>query len=332
MGGSSVPIESMQALVGRRFPGGSYAVEHWENVLLHDVVVADLGPDGIVHPIGLFHVPLAACGWTYSEIFTMCQAESDEAVRAGEYTWQLVEPMREGRCYDVTGEFLGIERKHGRAGAFDKVTFRLDLTDRDAGTVTAHVTNSWLFLRSDVDPKPAERPPAAPVAGERNERRIPEWRLDAVTPERMKLLAAILRDPNPIHWDRAEVAARGLGDRLINQGPTNVGYVCNALAAWAGPTALRSLTVRFTSNVFDGDTVVAGGVVTAIDDTGPRRLAACDVWLDRGDGTRAITGHAVVAVGNRALDLDHDENGGLTWTTTPPATSNDSRTASTSPS
>ncbi len=63
---------------------------------------------------------------------------------------------------------------------------------------------------------------------------VPEWRLARVTDARMRLLAAILRDPNPIHWDRDEVAARGLGDRLINQGPTNVGYVCNALLAWAG--------------------------------------------------------------------------------------------------
>jgi acyl dehydratase len=126
--------------------------------------------------------------------------------------------------------------------------------------------------------------------------RIPEWRLDAVSPERMKLLAAILRDPNPVHWDRAEVAARGLGDRLINQGPTNVGYLCNALVAWAGHRSLRSLTVRFTANVFDGDTVVAAGVVTAVENGAGAQLATCDVWLDRGDGTRALEGRATVAI------------------------------------
>jgi acyl dehydratase len=126
--------------------------------------------------------------------------------------------------------------------------------------------------------------------------RIPEWRLEAVTPARMQLLAAILRDPNPIHWDRAEVAKRGLGDRLINQGPTNVGYVCNALLSWVGPDALRLLTVRFTSNVFDGDAVVASGVVTAVLTEGDVRLVTCDVWLDRGDGTRAVEGEAVVSI------------------------------------
>lgn len=122
---------------------------------------------------------------------------------------------------------------------------------------------------------------------------IPEWRLESVRAEKMKILAAILRDPNPIHWDRAEVSSKGLGDRLINQGPTNVGYVMNMLMAWAGPAAIRRVTVRFTSNVFEGDTVVAGGVVTAVDESG---LAECDVWLDRSDGTRALTGTATVAL------------------------------------
>lgn len=125
---------------------------------------------------------------------------------------------------------------------------------------------------------------------------IPEWRLGAVNPARMRLLAAILRDPNPIHWDRNEVAGRGLGDRLINQGPANVGYVCNALLAWAGAAALRSLTVRFTANVFEGDTVVAGGVVTDVADADGGTVAMCDVWLDRGDGTRAVEGRATVAL------------------------------------
>jgi acyl dehydratase len=125
---------------------------------------------------------------------------------------------------------------------------------------------------------------------------LPEWRLDAVDPAKMKLFAAIARDPNPIHWDRSEVAKRGLGERCINQGPTNLGYLINMLLAWAGPTGIRSLTIRFTANVFDGDSVVAGGTVTAVREAGGERLADCEVWLDRGDGTRAVAGSATVAV------------------------------------
>ena len=121
---------------------------------------------------------------------------------------------------------------------------------------------------------------------------LPEWTLAAVDPASMKVYAALARDPNPIHWDRAEVAARGLGDRLINQGPLSLGYVINMLLAWAGPESLRGLSARFTAPVLDGDRVTAGGVVTAVHDG----LAECDVWLTRGDGVQAIKGTARVAL------------------------------------
>jgi acyl dehydratase len=125
---------------------------------------------------------------------------------------------------------------------------------------------------------------------------LPEWSVASVSPDRMKLLAAILRDPNPIHWDPYEVVRRGLGNRTINQGPTNLGYVINMLIAWAGPECIRHIAARFESNVFSGDRVTAGGVVTAIRDQDGERLIDCDVWLDRGDGTRAVAGAATVVV------------------------------------
>jgi acyl dehydratase len=125
---------------------------------------------------------------------------------------------------------------------------------------------------------------------------LPAWRVDRVDPEKMKLFAAIARDPNTIHWDRAEVARRGLGERVINQGPTNLGYVVNMLHAWAGPGCVRELTIRFTANVFDGDAVTSGGVVQSVDEAAGERRATCEVWLDRDDGTRTVTGTAVVGL------------------------------------
>ncbi len=125
---------------------------------------------------------------------------------------------------------------------------------------------------------------------------LPAWRVESVDPEKMKLFAAIARDPNTIHWDRDEVARRGLGERVINQGPTNLGYVINMLHAWAGPGCVRELTIRFTANVFDGDAVTAGGVVRAVDEHAGERRATGEVWLDRDDGTRTVAGTAVVGV------------------------------------
>ena len=89
--------------------------------------------------------------------------------------------------------------------------------------------------------------------------RIPEWRLDRVTPERMRTVAAIFRDPNPVHWDREFSERVGLAGRVVNQSPVNLGYVVNMLLAWAGPTSLRRLRVEFPAPVLDGDRVTAGG-------------------------------------------------------------------------
>lgn len=126
--------------------------------------------------------------------------------------------------------------------------------------------------------------------------RLPDFHIGPVRAEEMKIFAAILRDPNPIHWDRNELSRRGFGDRLINQGPANLGYVVEMLAiAFGGYDRIRRLTTRFTANVLEGDNLVAGGIVTAIDGD----VASCDIWLDRSTGERAISGTAQMTLEGR---------------------------------
>lgn len=125
---------------------------------------------------------------------------------------------------------------------------------------------------------------------------IPGWTMEEVTADRMKTVAAILRDPTPIHWDRESTRQLGLGGRLLNQSPINLGYVANMLMDWAGPECIRRLRVAFPQPVFDGDRVIAGGVVESIEAVGDERLASCRIWLDRGDGVRAVEGTAVVSL------------------------------------
>lgn len=134
---------------------------------------------------------------------------------------------------------------------------------------------------------------------------IPPWTMECVTPERMKTVAAILRDPMPLHWDRGVSSALGFEGRLLNQSPINLGYVLNMLLAWAGPTCLRRIRTEFPLPVFDGDRVTAGGVVKAIETNGDSRIAECEIWLDRDDGTRSVCARAWVALdAGRALYED----------------------------
>jgi len=125
---------------------------------------------------------------------------------------------------------------------------------------------------------------------------IPPFVMKDVTPERMKTVAAILRDPTPIHWDRDVTRTLGLDGKLLNQSPINLGYVVNMLTAWAGPTCIRRIRTEFPLPVFDGERVTAGGVVREIEEVDGERVALCDVWLDRDDGSRTVSAKAWVTL------------------------------------
>ena len=86
-----------------------------------------------------------------------------------------------------------------------------------------------------------------------------------VSAEKMKTAAALLADPNPIHFDPEAVRQLGLGERTINQGPLNMGYLMNMLAHFSGShERLRHFNVRFIANVFAGDQLQATGQITAL--------------------------------------------------------------------
>ena len=120
---------------------------------------------------------------------------------------------------------------------------------------------------------------------------LPTFEVPSVDASRMKTMAAVLRDPYPVHWDRQATRDMGLGGRVINQGPLNLSYIVNMLHAYSGPTSVRRLTVSFGRPVFDTESVIAGGEVSAIN--GDR--VTCNVWLKRGDET-VVSGTAVIEV------------------------------------
>jgi acyl dehydratase len=169
----------------------------------------------------------------------------------------------------------------------DDIGFSIDLIVGD--DVAARITNRWRFRRGGSTAHP---PPPASRGGQP----IPSVTVSEVDADRMKTMAALLRDPYPIHWDVDAVRAAGLGERPVNQGPLNLGYVANMLMAWAGEASIRRLTVAFHGRVFAGDTVHASGEVVELDESGADRLARCAVRLAR-DDTVVLAGSAVVALG-----------------------------------
>lgn len=94
---------------------------------------------------------------------------------------------------------------------------------------------------------------------------LPPRIIDSVDPQTMAAWAPILGDPNPIHLDREAVRARGLGDRRINQGPINMAYVMDMLAAALPGSRIARMTSRFLDNAYEGDRLTASAIVTAVE-------------------------------------------------------------------
>jgi acyl dehydratase len=276
----------LRGLVGHRFPGGTYRVAHWENWLLTDCTGREPLPDGLVHPIVLFHAPILGARTSIGELFQLGRANGEGgSVGLVGYDWEYFVPLREDVEYRVEGGIVEAERRSTAAGRInDLVAFSIELSDDEV--LVARVTNRWAFRRS---PGAQSVSPPAAVVPEPTGTPIPPWDVLSVDPARMKTMAAILRDPYPVHWDRAGNERLGLRGHVVNQGPLNLGYIANMLMAWAGPASIRRLTVSFGPPVLDGDHVTARGVSRV-----SGGIAACDVWLARG-AERVVTGTATVA-------------------------------------
>ena len=127
---------------------------------------------------------------------------------------------------------------------------------------------------------------------------IPEWVMEEVSAERMRTMAALLRDPNPLHWDRDAVAALplGLGRRTINQGPLGLSYMVNMLHTWAGPGCIRRMVTRFPQVVLDGERVVARGSIQSLRSVDGELLADCEVRLEHDQRGVLLEGEVTVAL------------------------------------
>ena len=122
---------------------------------------------------------------------------------------------------------------------------------------------------------------------------IGPFTIDAVSPEAMKDWAVFLADPNPIHLDVEVVKAKGLGDRVINQGPINVAYMMNMLLAAFPDGSIETMDSRFLDNVYAGDRVIASGSITAVDGN----QITCEFTLN-------VDGRGTVNAGNATIRLN----------------------------
>jgi len=138
-------------LVGHRFPGGVRRIEHWENFLLTDCTGSAQLPDGLVHPIALFHVPIQGAGTSIAELFELGGVGDAGAGAVGleSYDWEYFLALRENVDYRVDGAIVSAEPRTTSTGRpYDHLAFSIELREPD-GDLAARITNTWRFYRSE---------------------------------------------------------------------------------------------------------------------------------------------------------------------------------------
>lgn len=283
-------VRDLDALLGKEFPGGTGRIEPYESILLHDAVLSPRSPRP--HPVWAFLAAQRGMGMTLSDIYDWFSCPPEVGPMLGECAMAFRAPLRTAVDYRVRGRIVSAVHKTGRSlGPFDLVTFVLEMSSGDLGDLggpDVAVTYTFVLPAGARPPAGDGRGPAftAPP-GEP----LPDWEVAAVGETEMKIMALLLRDPNPIHIDAGAARRLGLGDTPVNQGPVNLAYVISMLSAAFPDAGLRRLRARFLGNVLGGQRVVAGGVLTG--STGGDR--ECAVWLRRADGSAVVTGEAVVS-------------------------------------
>lgn len=141
------PEAEIRAIVGHRFPGGLYTVAHWENFLLTECTGAKLLPDGMVHPVVLFHMPILGSRTTIGEMFALGQAESDYSIGIESYDWEMLEPLSEEVPYAVSGKVVAADRVTRPEGSmYDRIQFQFEVAQPD-GVLAARTTITWHYNR-----------------------------------------------------------------------------------------------------------------------------------------------------------------------------------------
>ena len=126
-------------------------------------------------------------------------------------------------------------------------------------------------------------------------RDLPDWTLDAVDAEKMKILALLLADPNPLHFDPAVAPRLGIAERPVTQGPSTMAMLANLVRAAFPDGKLVRLQTRLRGSVAAGQGVRAHGRVTASEQTAEGERVWCELAMEAA-GATVLQGTAEVLV------------------------------------
>jgi acyl dehydratase len=101
-------------------------------------------------------------------------------------------------------------------------------------------------------------------------------------------------DYNPVHSDEKFVTEVAGYPTVFAHGMLSMGMTAKMLTNYVGDGRLTSYGVRFTSQVWPGDTLTAKATVTAVREDGGQKLVDLDIATTNQNGQVVISGTATV--------------------------------------
>ena len=126
-----------------------------------------------------------------------------------------------------------------------------------------------------------------PAAGDTHETVL----VEDLTRTQIVQYAGASGDYNPLHSDEPFVTKVAGYPTVFAHGMLTMGMTGRALTEWLGEEALRSFGVRFTKQVWPGDTLTARFAVDSVDDG----LAQISVSVTNEAGEEVLSGTATAA-------------------------------------
>jgi acyl dehydratase len=99
-------------------------------------------------------------------------------------------------------------------------------------------------------------------------------------------------DFNPLHHDEGAAQKMGGYPSVFAHGMLSMGLTGRMLTDWVGPTGLKKYGVRFTKQVWPGDTLTAVATVREIGERDGDPVAGLDVVTTNQVGATVVTGTA----------------------------------------
>ncbi|MEI8000675.1 MAG: MaoC/PaaZ C-terminal domain-containing protein [Actinomycetes bacterium] len=102
-------------------------------------------------------------------------------------------------------------------------------------------------------------------------------------------------DFNPMHHDDT-IAAMAGNPSVFGHGMLTAGLMARVVKDWFGPEAMRRFGVRFSKQVWPGDSLTFAAKVTGKREAGEEKLVDLECTATNQDGVEVMTGTASAAV------------------------------------